>query len=106
MQLATFRFYQRSMCPPQFSKVRFRPAGVHTAALKRSLMKLRRTMKPTRRSGLAEVTSVWATEGSWRLTVFDLGELLLRHFATQRLCRSSILPTAVSKVLNPTAAKP
>ena len=24
------------------------------------------------------VTSVWATEGSLRLTVFDLGELLLR----------------------------
>jgi subtilisin-like proprotein convertase family protein len=22
--------------------------------------------------GLAEVSSVWATEGSWRLTVFDL----------------------------------
>ena len=45
---ATFRLLQRSMCPPHFSKVRFRPAGVHTAALKRSLMKLRRTMKPKR----------------------------------------------------------
>ena len=47
MQLANRRFLLRAMCPPHFSKVRFRPAGVHTAALKRSLMKLRRTMKPT-----------------------------------------------------------
>ncbi len=39
--------FARGRCAPHFSKVRFRPAGVHTTALQRSLMKLRRTMKPT-----------------------------------------------------------
>lgn len=35
----------RSMCPQHSSKVHFRTAGVHPAALMRSPMKLRRTMQ-------------------------------------------------------------
>jgi hypothetical protein len=48
------------MWTPSASKMRFRPAGNYTAALKRSLMKLRRTMKPTQVGGGSDLR----TDGS------------------------------------------
>ncbi len=62
------------MCPPHFSKVRFRPAGVHTAAVKRSLMKLRRTMNPKQvnawltEQGLISIKTLWAKLAPLRRT--------------------------------------
>ena len=48
-----------------FSEIPFRAEVVYTAALKRSLMKLRRTMKPMQVSKLQFVPSVCRTERNW-----------------------------------------
>jgi hypothetical protein len=61
----TVREQRRSLCPPHFCKVRFRPAGIHTAALKRSLMKHRRTMKPMQFRRTARNGGIFAFHNRW-----------------------------------------